>query len=145
MSDEIIEDRYSTAIRHFNAYPEEIEEAWKYPGDHEHGCLFVNADKEPYLCKKVGDHWIGDPISIRAKDRYVAELAWMTKEIKGDQQLPDSIQDCHLQHLPRLAYWQRRIDHAFGSRFYVRQMKEPSSAVEAEIDAEIDAEEEKES
>lgn len=113
-------DRYDEAIAHFCKYPEEIEFAYQFPGDHPHGCLFLNAAKEPYLYRKVDNedsgHWLRDPISIRGSKKYVAGEEWVTEAIREDAQLPSSIQECGLQHLPRLAYWQRAIDQMFDRK-----------------------------
>jgi hypothetical protein len=117
-------DKYDEAIAYLCQHPEEMEFAHQFPGDSPiAGCLFMNAGHHPYLYIKLdglgtrGGRWLSDPIGIREHpDRCRAETEEVTQMILDDDQLPSSFDECGLQHLPRLAYWQRRFDDWFKRR-----------------------------
>lgn len=114
-------DKYDEAIDYLNHHPEEMVEAYRFPGDHVAGCLFVNASRELYLFRTIKPgKWLRDPISIKGSERYVAQDDHVTDAIRRDPELPSSIGDCGLQHLPHLAEWQRELDRIYNRRHITR-------------------------
>ena len=114
-------DIYDIAIARLNKHPEELDESWKFPGDHPvTGCLFWNAGRNLLSFQMIDVEnklWLSDPISIKSDGRFVAENPRITDEIRRDNELPDSIDECRLQHLERLAYWQRLFDNIFKRNY----------------------------
>jgi hypothetical protein len=109
-------DEYDISADYLYQHPEELEFAWQFPGDSPGGFLFTNAGTVRYAIRQVDvngkNHFIGDPIRIRGHD-YAAESEYVTGLIRKDDRLPNSIDECRLEHLPILAEWQRYFDRVY--------------------------------
>ncbi len=100
-------DKYDAAVEYLTTHPDEIQEAWMEPVEHQAGCLFMHvnglSDIDNYGCLtqvKLGTH--------RAK---TSEL---TRLIRADYRIPSFFSDITVDDLPVFAGWQRRIDDALG-------------------------------
>lgn len=105
-------DKYDEAIEYLTKNPKEIFNAWMEPDKHVAGCLFVFAAPEG----EYGDGTAGCLTMIRKKesdfvigsDGKIDED--LTRQIRGDERLPDCSGNIEVDDLPVFAEWQRRLD-----------------------------------
>lgn len=107
-------DKYDKAIDYLTENPDEIIRAWCDGGDFVDApgaCLFVMCSPANETHVPWGDgNWCGCLTQIR---EYATVAAWtpeLTDEICADEGIPKTEDDITVEHLPRFAYWQRRLD-----------------------------------
>jgi hypothetical protein len=100
-------DKYSKAIRHLRAHPEELGYAWFNPREHKAGCLFA-------FLKPTRNEIGGCPVMLRSgwsfgANRTPEQLA-MLEAVKKDDRIPRVYSRVRIEHLKFFAYHQRQCD-----------------------------------
>lgn len=92
-----------------------IDELWAMPSPLTAGCLFQFAtrsggpdkprpDSGPYGCLTM----------IRSGERHIAETESLTRRIRADERIPDSVEGITRSNLHVFAEWQRILDKELG-------------------------------
>ena len=117
-------DKYDEAIAYLTLYPNQIYDAWQSPHDHPGGALFQyvtpngswysDEQRQRYLRSwtEVLPAYIQCGCITQIRAGRVAYTPELTADIRADDTLPDRPDRITLEHLPRMAEWQRKIDRA---------------------------------
>lgn len=118
-------DKYDAAIQYLNDNPGEIHSAWQDPTNHEGGVLFQYATPTGSLMSEQQIKRIkSERLALEEIPKFVdcgcltqvrsgqmsAYTTQITSAIRADTSLPTHPQAIRLEHLPRFAEWQRRLD-----------------------------------
>jgi len=105
-------DVYTKEVEYFEKHPEEIYQAWTFGSEHSplfDACGVVRCERSlfsaPYGCLT----------QVKSTNSEAATPA-LTKAIQSDKTLPSHPRFIEPKHLPRFAYWQRKIDKMFKTR-----------------------------
>jgi hypothetical protein len=107
-----------------NAHPNQIYDAWQSPLDHPGGALFQHVtpngswysdeQRQRYVCRWTQElpAYIHCGCITQVRAGRIAYTPELTADIRADNSLPDRPDRITLEHLPRMAEWQRKIDRA---------------------------------
>ena len=104
-------DKYDRAVAFLTENPEQIDDIWSNPTDHEAGVLFQFCSKEGDLRghSDTYEQSCGCLTEV-ASGRWPAQNEKLRAEIMADDRIPKRASHITVSTLPVFAEWQRRLD-----------------------------------